>query len=128
MRSNTKRLPRGAKLPRSVTIHGTRYQVVKVRGLKDAEGNPAYGCCEPDCTTIHIDSACPQERARTVLIHEVAHGAVEETGFGHLLRIAVKDESVCDHIEEDLIRRVIPAFLASVDEIRQAMPNGKNRK
>ena len=106
---------RKSKLPKSVKVHGTKYTVVQKKRLI-ADDQPIYGYCDLDSTTIAIQSGLSQERADAVLRHEIGHACWHETGFGHLAQQAIKDAGLLEMLEEDFVRRVLPAYVEAVKD------------
>ena len=100
------------KLPKKVRVLGTNYTLLRRRNLVDDEGNPVFGLCDTARCEIHLDSAMPPDRLRTVLTHELAHAVWYECGLNNLMKVAIPDDAQRDFVEEELIDRLIPPLLA----------------
>lgn len=106
------------KFPRSVVVHGVTYRVAMAKSPLKYSGSEVYGYCDLSNHIIYIDRTLSESKKWSTLIHELGHAAYEETGFGYLMALQVENPSVREYVEEDMMRRLLPAFLAAVDTVR----------
>ena len=86
------------KIPNSILVCGTRYQVQLVRKLK-SEGKSVWGCVQHGDTLIKIEAGLSPERQRTVLVHEVQH-AVETASCLDYAEITRPPDDITDSLAQ----------------------------
>ena len=87
--------------PDSIIIKGTKYKVVKVKNLKDDDGNECQGLHDHVLKVISIDSALRGANRRKTFLHELAHAYLYEC---HIR------EGLDGQLEEVIIEIIVNAF------------------
>lgn len=102
------------RIPRQTRIHGETWTIKRPGVLKDHNGRDCYGLCDYDNCVIYIVAHIGNsERAWVTYRHEKMHAAIYATGFYRVLEVQIKNDGVRGFVEDDLIDRVIPAYLES---------------
>ena len=100
-----------------VRVVDTVYTIVHRVGVKDDDGNPAHGTCHPERCEIAIEANAAPARKTWTKTHELAHAVWQETGMGPEMAAACGAEKA-DLLEEDIIRRFVPALIRTLRDAR----------
>lgn len=69
--------------------------VKMVVGLKDDDGDTAWGLWKLETRVIELEQNAPRALQWTTLYHELVHAALDDSGLGNLFTDA-QQEAICD--------------------------------
>jgi hypothetical protein len=97
------------RLPKSVLVGATRYDVRPAKLKPEDEGD-----CDMRGTLIRYDAGASPARQTEIVIHELTHAALAESGAIYDLEAMLSLSADRQEMQEVIARQLVPCLLAAL--------------